>query len=294
MTPIHSTTFPIRYYECDILGHLNNASYLKLMQEAAFEASKAVGYDRHVYAEMGKIWLIRETEIEYRFPVYYGQTVKVCTWVEDVRRIRSLRKYELYVEDHSDPAAVAQTDWVFVDRTTGNPSSVPPEVGQAYLGNDADVTPQPRRRFPPTPDPAPEIFSMQKRVEWRDLDPGGHVNNSVYLSYFDDCGMQVAAAYGWPWEKMKAENFAIVARKHHIEYLQSAVLDDELIIRTWVASMKRSTGVRYYEIYRERDQALIARSHSVYVWVDLERIRPIRVPEQILHSFRANIANFED
>lgn len=293
MHPMHCTSFQIRFYECDILGHLNNASYLKLMQEAAFEASKVLGYDRHTYASMGKIWLIRETEIEYRSPVYYGQTLRICTWVEDVQRVRSLRKYQFLLEDQPEPVAVAHSDWVFINMKTGKPTSVPSEVRQAYLGSENSMPQKSRHRFPERPEPAPEIFSMHKRVEWRDLDPWGHVHNSVYLSYFDDCGMQVAAAYGWTWEKMKAENFAVVARKHHIEYKQPAVLGDELVIRTWVASIRKSTGVRYYEIYRKRDNALIARCHSNYVWVDMQRFKPIRIPGTFLESFKGNITSFE-
>ena len=38
----YTSTYQIRFYECDTIGHLNNANYLKLMQEAAFEASAAV------------------------------------------------------------------------------------------------------------------------------------------------------------------------------------------------------------------------------------------------------------
>ena len=49
MPLVHTRSFRVRYYECDAHNHLNNANYLKLMQEAAFEASAAVGYDRQKY-----------------------------------------------------------------------------------------------------------------------------------------------------------------------------------------------------------------------------------------------------
>jgi acyl-CoA thioester hydrolase len=127
-------------------------------------------------------------------------------------------------------------------------------------------------------------------VEWRDVDPWGHINNSVYLSYIEDCGMQIAAAYDWPWKKMKENNFGIIARQHHIEYKAQAYLDDELLIKTWISGVRRSTGIRYYAIYRKSDHQLIAQSHSLYVWVNLETMRPIRIPEKFLNSFRMNIA----
>jgi acyl-CoA thioester hydrolase len=86
----HTRTFRIRYYECDAYGHVNQAQYLRYMQEAAFDASAAAGYDTARYEEMGRTWLIRETEIEYLRPLRYGDSVRVTTWVDDFRRIRSL------------------------------------------------------------------------------------------------------------------------------------------------------------------------------------------------------------
>ena len=41
----HRELFHVRYYECDPFGHMNNANHLRWMQEAAFAASAAVGYD---------------------------------------------------------------------------------------------------------------------------------------------------------------------------------------------------------------------------------------------------------
>ena len=60
MPAIHYETFRVRYYECDAYGHLNNTNYLRWMQEAAFAASSAVGYDFARYNEMGHCgWCVK-------------------------------------------------------------------------------------------------------------------------------------------------------------------------------------------------------------------------------------------
>ncbi len=64
MPQTHTSTFRVRFYECDAFGHVNNATYLRYMQEAAFDASTAVGYSPAHYAEMNRQWLVRETDIE--------------------------------------------------------------------------------------------------------------------------------------------------------------------------------------------------------------------------------------
>jgi acyl-CoA thioester hydrolase len=73
----HTRDFRIRHYECDAFGHLNNANYLHYMQEAAFDASAAAGYDGLKYNKLGHYWLIRETDIEYLKPARYGDTLSI-------------------------------------------------------------------------------------------------------------------------------------------------------------------------------------------------------------------------
>jgi acyl-CoA thioester hydrolase len=131
--------------------------------------------------------------------------------------------------------------------------------------------PAPRRsRFPSAPPPPPGVFRLRRLVEWRDIDPEQHVNNAVYLSYLEDCGVQVAAAHGWPMSRMQAEGFAIVARRHRIEYRQPAVLDDELELATWISDVKRATVVRHYTVTRVSDGGLLARARTLWAWVDLK------------------------
>ena len=57
----HVRTFRVRYYECDAFGHVRGVSLLRYMQEAAFDASAAAGYDMAHYEELKRLWLVRET-----------------------------------------------------------------------------------------------------------------------------------------------------------------------------------------------------------------------------------------
>ena len=119
MPRIHARIFRIRNYECDAYGHLNNANYLRFMQEIAFDASAAAGYDHKKYEQMKRTWLIRATEIEYIAPVLYNDQIEVKTWVADFRRASSRRVYEFRQAGQSALVAQAYTDWVFIDAQTG-------------------------------------------------------------------------------------------------------------------------------------------------------------------------------
>lgn len=283
--PITNTShYRVRHYECDANGHLNHANYLRYMEEAAFEASAAVGYNRARFEALGTLWLARETHIEYRLPLFYGDDVQVRTWAADFRQVRSIRKYEFYRDD--ELVARAHTDWVYLDREAQRPVTIPPEMIEAFTGS-GPVETLPRPPFPAAPPPPPGVFHLHKRVEWRDIDTAQHVNNAAYLSYIEDAGWQVSAHFGWPIARCLAEGFGIVARSHHIEYHQPARLDDEITISTYVIDVRRFAATRYFAI--TRDDTLLARVRTLWVWIDMATGKPIRIPEVFAADFGANI-----
>ncbi|MFB0536744.1 MAG: YbgC/FadM family acyl-CoA thioesterase [Anaerolineae bacterium] len=285
----HVRTFRIRHYECDADGHVNYANYLRYMQGAAFDATAAAGYDLVRYQAMGHHWLARETDIEYLRPLRYGDSVQVKTWVADLRRVRSRRAYEFRLVGSGELVARAHTDFVFLDSATLRPAPIPRELMGAFFPEGLPEPAPPRPRFPSAPPPPPGVFRLRRRVERRDIDPEQHVNNAVYLSYLEDCGVQVVVAHGWPMSRMQAEGFASVVRRHRIEYRQPAVLDDELELATWASDVKRTTAVRHYTVTRVSDGALLARARTLWVWVDLKTGRPIRIPQTFLADFAPNI-----
>jgi acyl-CoA thioester hydrolase len=121
MPAIHFETFQARYYECDAFGSLKFCNYLCWMQEAAFAASAAVGYDFSRYTEIGNLWLVRGTKIQFVRTLNYGDEVEIKTWVEDFRRFRSNRAYEFWMKNSGQLMAKATTDWVFLDPSTLKP-----------------------------------------------------------------------------------------------------------------------------------------------------------------------------
>ena len=289
MSLIHTRKFRIRHYECDAFGHLNNANYVRYMQEAAFDASAAAGYDREQYNKISRYWLIRETDIEYLKPTHYGDILIIKTWVLDFHRVRSRRAYEIYLQGSEELVARGSTDWVFLETGTNLPAKIPEEIKHAFFPEGLPESFPPRKKFPPLPSPPSEIFSMNYKVAWHDLDPVQHVNNATYLTYIENCGMQVISSYGWPISRMIDQGFAIFIRRHQIQYLKPALLGDELLISTWASNVRRSTGTRHYLIQRQSDQEKLAVIHTDSVWVDLETGRPIRIPDSLLEDFSPNL-----
>jgi len=287
----HTRKFRIRHYECDALGHLNHANYVRYMQETAFDASAIAGYDSEAYNALGRYWLIRETDIDYLKPTQYGDTLEIKTWVIDFYRVRSRRAYEIRLHGSGEIVANASTDWVFLESSSNKPTKIPTEIQEAFFPEGPPEVFPAREKFPQPPPPPTGFFTMNITAAWHDLDSMQHVNNANYLKYTEECGMQAIAAHGWPISRMIDEGFAIFIRRQQIQYLQPAQLGDELIISTWVSNVRRSSASRHYVIQRKSDQANLAVVHSKGVWVDLKTGQPIRIPESLLSDFAANIVS---
>lgn len=287
MTLSHTRVFRVRYDECDAYGHVNNAVYLRYMQETAFDASAAAGFGPARYAALGRLWLTYSTQIEYRRPLVYGDAVAVTTWVADFAKVRSRRMYEFHHAASRELAATAHTDWVFIDAATSRPAPIPPELIRAFFPDGAPPT-LPRPPLPPAPAPPPGVVRVRRRVEWRDVDAVQMVNNPNYLAYVEEAGFAASGAFGWPHTRMAAAGFGILARAHRLEYLRPAGYGDELEIATWFADVGGASATRYYTLTRLGDGALVARVHSRYVWVDRQTGRPIRIPRDFLADLAPN------
>ena len=80
-------------------------------------------------------WVVREHRIEYLLPAFEGEEIQAKTWVENFRRVRSLRKYEFVRRMDGKVLVKGKTDWVFVDLKTGRPLPIPENVSRVFSNN---------------------------------------------------------------------------------------------------------------------------------------------------------------
>jgi acyl-CoA thioester hydrolase len=284
---MHTSVFRVRQYECDAYGHLNNVNYVRYLGEAVLEASAAAGYDPAHFAAIGRRWQTRRLDIEYLRPARYGDTVEVNVSAPAIEDAVVRRAYQFRLVGSGEVVAQAQTGTVLLDDNTGEQASIPPEAMEVP-DEQVDLLPM-IEDIPPSPPPPPGVFSVRRRVTWGDLDMTRHVADATLLEYVETCGFGVIAAHHWPAARMASQGFAIILRRHQIENLASAALDDELEIATWASDVKRATSTRHYTIRRVTDGALLTRVDTLGVWVDLTSGRPIRIPPDFLADFAPNL-----
>ena len=135
-----------------------------------------------------------------------------------------------------------------------------------------------------------ETFLIRYKITFDDLDVMQHVNNARYLDLVNLCGFKAIERFGWSYQRLMDNGFAIYLYDLHIKYFQPAFLDDELEIITWLANVKRSTATRHFLVKRVHDNATIVRVNTRSVWINIQTNQAVRIPEQIMDDFSANIS----
>jgi acyl-CoA thioester hydrolase len=195
------------------------SAYATLLEAAATAASADAGFPAEWYAEHDTAWVIRRSAIECAEPLASGADVEVATWVTDFRRVRSRREYEVRLVGHESTVLTAHTDWVYVERASGRPRRVPPEMIDAFM---PEGTPAPIPRAPlELPAGGADRVTTERIAPPEDVDALGHVNNTRYFDYVEDSVREVLG------DESRA-------RRVDLEYLVEALSGDHLVCATWV------------------------------------------------------------
>jgi acyl-CoA thioester hydrolase len=276
MARIHTATFRVHHYDLDAFGELRASAYVRFLQQAATEASEAAGFSDAWYARAGTSWLVRRTSIDYRRPVHAALPLHIRTWVADVRRVRSQREYEVYLDEDDGPVARAHTDWVYVERGTARPRRVPQEIIDGLLPDGMEPS-LPRPPWAGDGPPA-RAFVTTRVVEFRDLDGLAHVNNASYLDYVEESALAASADAGWPLDRVIALGGCWRPQSHDIEYLAESLYGDQLRCISWVTACNGAGLERQTEIRRAEGEALLVRARSRWRWVAAATRSPALIP----------------
>ena len=116
--------------DIDELGHVNNASWVRWIQDMATEHWRAAADPAHVDAY---VWVVIRHEIDYLRPGLPGETVTGRTWVAEAPRGARFDRHVEFVGEDGKTRVRAKTTWAIIDKATGRPIRVPGEVAAPFL-----------------------------------------------------------------------------------------------------------------------------------------------------------------
>ena len=120
-------------------------------------------------------------------------------------------------------------------------------------------------------------FRLPITVRGYELDAFQHVNNAVYLQYFEHARWMALRELGPDW--LQGQGLTLVVRKVTLEYARPARVFDELVIRLWVERIGRTSLTFGQDLRRQDDDALVASADVVTVCLGADG-RPHAVPDE--------------
>ncbi len=132
----------------------------------------------------------------------------------------------------------------------------------------------------------PTIYHHRHTVLPAEIDVLGHANNLAYLAWMQSAALAHSAAQGWPGEAFQRLGLGFVVRSHEITYERPAFADEPIVVRTWVASFKRASSVRRYDMVRETDGKRLATAATNWAFINYTTGLPARIPPEIIGSFQ--------
>jgi acyl-CoA thioester hydrolase len=125
---LHSYSIPIDPSDIDFMGHVNNASYLKWVQDAVIDHWRSLAPPDAVARHL---WVALKHEITYRRPTFLGDDVIATVLLEKVQGARAF--YETIIRRGEDVVAEVRSSWCCVDASTLRPARLARDIVDKFF-----------------------------------------------------------------------------------------------------------------------------------------------------------------
>lgn len=272
----HLYRCPLRWADLDLLGHVNNVTYVDYLQEARVDLFRTHAPDSRADDLAEGVVVVRH-EVTYVSSLTFGpEPVSVECWVTEIRAASFTMAYEVFTEDAAGERTVylrartVLTPYVFAtERPRRLDASERESLGRLLEPDE-----------PVRPTPVPEVVDVPGghypvQVRFSDVDVYGHVNNVKYFEYFQEARIQLLTTRGGDL----GEGFHLVVAQTDVDYRRPILFRPEPYeCRTWVSRIGTSSLV-FESVVRDGDE-LLARARVVGVCIDNATGRPAPVPEE--------------
>lgn len=130
----------------------------------------------------------------------------------------------------------------------------------------------------------PFNFHTTIQLRWKDIDQFGHVNNAVYLTYFETARFYYNRDVNqWNWEQ---DQYIIASIK--VDYLRPIFYPGDIKVYLRTTDVGEKSFVFHYAITFQRNsvEKLAATGQSTQVFYDLRNQKTIPIPETIKNQWK--------
>lgn len=116
--------------DIDELGHVNNAVWVRWIQDMATAHWNALADRAHIAAY---IWVVTRHEIDYRGNIGPGEQVTGRTWISDPPKGAQFDRNVEFLDARGKAIVRAKTRWAMIDKASGRLVRVPADLTAIFL-----------------------------------------------------------------------------------------------------------------------------------------------------------------
>ena len=124
------------------------------------------------------------------------------------------------------------------------------------------------------------MYAFDSRIRYSETDSEGELTLNALLNYFQDCSTFHSEDVGLGIGYMKEIGQAWVLSSWQVRVDEMPYLADEIHVQTWAYDFKGFYGYRNFALNNAEGKRL-AYANSIWVLVDTESGRPLRVPQDM-------------
>ena len=113
-------------------------------------------------------------------------------------------------------------------------------------------------------------------TRYADYDTKGHVNNALYLTYFE-----MARHRAWVDSIGGSADFPFILAEATVRFVSQAMIGEDLDIEIVTAEVRTKAWVWSYVIRATRDGRVVAEGRTVQVMFDYDTARTVPIPDNL-------------
>ena len=124
-----------------------------------------------------------------------------------------------------------------------------------------------------------KLFARDIDIRFRDIDAMGHVNNSVYFTYFEYGRVKFFHSEA---QKRTFGKFSFILAHIRCDYTRPVTMEDKITVQMWIGKIgSKSFTFQYRLVDRTDPSILFASAESVQVCFDYRKNESVPVAEEL-------------
>jgi acyl-CoA thioester hydrolase len=135
--------------------------------------------------------------------------------------------------------------------------------------------------------------SIEIPVQWGDQDAFHHVNNTVYLRWFESSRIEYTRKLGL-WELIESQGIGPILASTKIDYRRPLIYPDTVKVGSKIVKVGRTSMTLEHRVVGMNANAVAAEGMAVIVLYDYKKSEPCPIPDAIRQRIETIEATSQD